>query len=68
MKIKVKNKNSFESSVFGGELLIQYFPKLLTDGVEVEKSGDLYYLLDDEGKTYDTCFLSKEEMSKVISI
>lgn len=62
MKVRVINQDSFENEVFGGESFIEYWPEILTTGIEVQKSGNYHYVVIDGKIVNDTAFFSDEEM------
>lgn len=67
MKIIVLDEVNFVNEIFGGADILKFFPKLRTSGVSVKKiedEEDNFYLIDDNGKIYDTCFLTTEEIKK----
>lgn len=69
MRVVINPAKSFMSSVYGADDIIRMLPRIEIDGIEVRKYGDLYYVVDSNGKKIcDSLFFSTEEMEHLIII
>lgn len=69
MRVIINPAKSFMSSVYGADDIIRMLPRIEIDGIEVRKYGDLYYVVDSNGKRIcDSLFFSTEEMEHLIII
>lgn len=67
MAWKIKDENKFRNSVFGADSFLEWWPELLTTGVELVKRpstghvpADLWYI--DDPNASDCSFFTEEEM------
>jgi hypothetical protein len=63
MKIKIKDLPSFEGSVFGAECFLKNWPALKTEGVEVQRLGEFFYIWENGKMAHDSAFFTEEDMS-----
>lgn len=69
MRVIINPTKSFMSSVYGADDIIRMLPRIGIDGIEVRKYGDLYYVVDSNGKRIsDSLFFSTKEMEHLIVI
>ena len=61
VKVKVKNINKF-ASVFGADCFLEWYPELLTTGIDVARIMDRYYIIKDGKVVNDTQFFSTADM------
>lgn len=62
MRVRIKDLKGFNSSVFGADSFLEYWPEILTTGVDVKKHEGFYYILIKGKMSNNTAFFSKEEM------
>ena len=70
--VKIKSPEAFDC-VFGADCFLENFPKIKSEGILVKKTQrylfePLHWYVFDDGKIYDTCFFTDEEMEKSLSI
>lgn len=58
---KVKNKDDF-MLVFGADSFLEYWPQLLTTGVELKELSGCYYIVINGVIAHDTAFFTEDEM------
>ena len=63
MKYKIADYDGFMRNVFGADCFVTNFSEIITEGVELEKIGEDYYIMDEDGNKVDyTTFFTEEEM------
>ncbi len=78
MKAVIYNRNRFDAQVFGADCFLQWWPELLTTGVEVEREAGcgpkdsqvFYYVVDPKTgrRANDTAFFTGTETRGCIKI
>lgn len=70
MRVVVTDKSVFSNGVFGGNCFLNNFPEITTEGVQVIKYDNMYYVTEDGEHPADTlsfnastCFFSEEELN-----
>lgn len=58
--VKVADLEGFENSVFGADCFLEWWPEILTTGIQVELRDDLYYIVHPNAS--DSSFFTEEEM------
>lgn len=59
MKVRIKNERDFRAGVFGGDCFVEYWPNLLTEGMEVEKhENGFWYIVGGN----DSSFFTEEDL------
>lgn len=67
MKVIINPAGNFFGEVFGADSIVQNFPRIEIDGIEVRQYGNLYYMIDDKGFTvHDSAFFTESEMKHLI--
>ncbi|WPK18651.1 hypothetical protein [Salmonella phage SD-1_S14] len=67
MKVIINPAGNFFGEVFGADCIVQNFPRIEIDGIDVQQYGNLYYVVDETGSiVHDSAFFTKEEMQHLI--
>jgi len=66
MKARAKSAAQLEATVFGGHCFLEYWPHILTTGVEGFWSGDKWYVEGDQPyvAVNSTTYFTKEEFEE----
>lgn len=67
MKVKIKDIDAFKRCVFGADCFLSMFPVLTSEGIEVEKLDDGYYIPKHLGGN-NTTFFTEEEIKSSMEL
>ena len=63
----VKAKENF-GAVFGADCFLQYWPEIESSGIEVQKMGNYYYVMENGKRVNSSAFFSETELQNYLEI
>ncbi len=62
MKYKIKDLKKFKNEVFGADSFLKHWPQIATDGIEIEKIDEFFYVMENGKMAHNSAFFSEDEM------
>lgn len=64
-KYKVIDQKKFQQNVLGADEFIEYFPEIITTGVELMVMNNRYYIMKNGRVWHELFFFIREEMTNL---